>query len=140
VATRGQNDEDRKEHLHDLADQFGEGVGNAEELINQNAARRTQELAAINDLPVLQDETAELDLDKLEGPDGEYVVDASVRGSGRTKGTVVIYEDESGRLHKHLAESTIDEGPSGPRRSSHAKQAEKDKAKQDKADAQAAKS
>jgi hypothetical protein len=122
MATRGQNDKDREEALHELADQFGDGVGNAEQLIDANAARRTAELATISTLPLLPTDTEELDLDKLEGPNGEYVVDAAVHGSGRTRGTIVVYEDETGRLHKHLAESTIDESrESGPRRSSHAK-------------------
>jgi hypothetical protein len=126
-ATRGQTDEDREQNLHELADQFGEGVGNAEELIIANSARHTAELATISDLPVIQSETDELDLDKLEGPDGEYVVDASVRGSGRTKGLIVIYEDEGGRQHKHLVESNYDDRPSsGPRKSSHAKERAED--------------
>jgi hypothetical protein len=126
--TRGQSEEDRAANLHELADQFGEGVGNAEELIIANTARRTADLAAIGDLPVIQSETDELDLDSLEGPNGEYVVDAAVRGSGRMKGTIVIYEDETGRQHMYLAVSNYDEAPSsGPRRSSHAKEQGEDK-------------
>lgn len=127
---RGQNEEDRSAALHELADQFGEGVGNAEELIAANAARRTADLAAISSLPVIQEETDELDLDKLEGPDGEYIVDAAVRGSGRTRGTVVVFEDENGRQDKALIDSNIGDAPSrqeGPRKSSHAKERGEDK-------------
>lgn len=122
MATRKQTDEDREANLHELADQFGEGVGNAEELINANASRRTAELATISSLPVLQAETDELDLDKLEGPDGEYVTDAAVRGAGRTKGLIIVYVDETGREHKHLVESNVGDNValSGPRKSSHA--------------------
>lgn len=130
---------DKEAALHELADQFGEGVGNAEELISANAERRTAELAAISDLPILEDATKELDLDKLEGPNGEYVVDAAVRGSGRTKGTIVVYETEDGRLLKHLSESNYEErGQDGPRRSSHAKPDDDAKDQDGKAKAAAA--
>lgn len=123
--------------LHQLADQFGEGVGDAEALINANAAHRTTELAAISTLPVIQDETNELDLDKLKGPNGEYVVDAVVRGAGRTKGTIVVYETEDGRTLKYLESSNYDERPSsGPRRPSQA-QPDDDEAGGGKADTQA---
>lgn len=122
MASRQQNEEDRKANLHELADQFGEGVGNAEELINANAARRTAEIATISALPILQDETNDLDLEKVKADEGLYVVDAAWRGSGRTKGLVATAEDEGGRLHKVLIESSIDQSrQTGPRRSSHAK-------------------
>lgn len=126
MATRGQNDEDRRTALHELGDQFGEGVGNAEELINANAERRTAELNAIASLPVLQEETNELDLDKVslkrDHPHSDaYIVDAAWRGSGRTKGLIAVVEDEAGRQHKVLVESNYDDRVNGPRRSSHAK-------------------
>lgn len=130
AASRGQNEQDREQALHELADEFGEGVGNAEELINANARRRTADLATISSLPVLQEPTDTLDLDKLDGPDGEYVVDAAVHGAGATRGTIVIYEDETGRLHKHLSDSNIGDRTArrqdGPRRSSHAKETGED--------------
>lgn len=134
MATRGQNEEDRKSALHELADQFGEGVGNAEELINANAERRTAELNAIQSLPIIQDQTNEIDLDKVKvsGEHGDhYVVDAAWRGSGRTRGLVAIVEDEVGRQHKVLVESNYDDRhAAGPRRSSHAKN-EQDEAGKD---------
>lgn len=122
---RGNDKEAQETQLHELADQFGEGVGNAEELINANAARRTQELAAISSLPVIQADTDQIDLDKLSGPNGEYVVDAVIRGAGRTKGLIAVYEDEGARTHKFLVESNYADRPSsGIRRSSHAAPAE----------------
>ncbi|MET0604400.1 MAG: hypothetical protein ABW167_20610 [Baekduia sp.] len=118
---RGNDKDEQAIALHELGDAFGEGVGNAEELINGNAALRTAELAAISILPVIQADTDALNLDDLEGPNGEYVVDACVRGAGRTKGTIVVFETEDGRTLKHLAESNYDDKPSsGPRRASAA--------------------
>lgn len=138
------NDKDTAETqqaLHELGDQFGEGVGNAEELINANAALRTAELAAIAVLPVIQADTDALDLDELEGPDGEYVVDACVRGAGRTKGTIVVYETEDGRMLKYLASSNYDDRPSsGPRRASAASIDAEDDGDDAKDDAKAEKS
>lgn len=123
---RGNDKQAQDAQLHELADKFGEGVGNAEELIQANAAARTSDLAAISALPVLQKDTADLDLDKLEGPNGEYVIDASVRGSGRTKGTIVVVEDELGRTKKILIDKTEGAGPKGTRRSSHVAEVEAD--------------
>jgi hypothetical protein len=94
-------------------------VGNAEALIIANAANGARRARGGQHLPCSRTDTSELDLDKLEGPDGEYVVDAAVRGSGRTKGTVVVYEDESGRLQKALVDYSKGEGAGGTRRSSH---------------------
>jgi hypothetical protein len=142
---RGGNDHDKaleelrsENALHKVADQFADGVGNAEQLIDANAARRTADLATVSSLPVIQAETDELDLDDLKGPDGEFVIDASVRGSGRTKGTVVVYEDEFGRVQKWLADANIDEtgapvarDKDGKRRSSHKKERGEDAAKSD---------
>lgn len=126
---RGNDEETQKQALHELADDFGSGVGSAEELINENARRRTAELAAINALPVLQDETNDIDLDKIEAEDG-YVVDAAWRGQGRTRGLIAVVEDENQRQHKVLIESNYDERQAGPRRSSHAKN-ERDEAGKD---------
>jgi hypothetical protein len=95
---------------HDLADRFGRGTGNAEELIQANASRYSRELTTLNLLPVDAEATAELDIGSLEGPDGEPVLAAAVRGSGRTSGTVVIYEDEEGRSHKVVQD--FDDGSS----------------------------
>lgn len=120
---RGNDTEAQKVQLHELADQFGGGVGNAEQLIAANSARYTSDLAAISSLPVIQGDTDDLDLDKLEGPDGEYVLDAAVRGSGRTKGTVVVFQDEeTGRMGKALIDKTVGPSPTGKRRSSHQKE------------------
>jgi hypothetical protein len=116
---RGNDKQAQEAQLHELADQFGEGVGNAEALIIANTANRTGELAEVTSLPVLEEDTSELDLDSLEAPDGAYVVDAAVRGSGRTKGTVVVFEDESGRLQKALVDYSKGEAAGGTRRSSH---------------------
>jgi hypothetical protein len=112
---RGNDTEGQKQALHELADEFSTGTaGNAEILIEANAALRTADLATIGGFPVDEEKTAELDLDDLEGPDGEYVVDAVVRTQGRVEGTVVVFADESGRLHKHLAESNLEEVRNAP--------------------------
>lgn len=142
MATRQQNDEDRKENLHELADQFGEGVGNAEALIEANARRRTADLATIGSLPLLQDKTNELDLDKVKlDEDDLYVLDGAWRGSGRTAGLIVTAEDTGGRLHKILVEHNIDEGrPEGPRKSSHAKNAEDEAGKDESKKSESTKS
>ena len=126
---RGNDEEGQQTALHELADQFGTGAGNAESLILGNTALRTGDLATISSFAVDEEATSELDLDSLEGPNGEYVVDAAVRQQGRTRGTVVVYEDESGRLSKYLAESNLEEVrgagartlQDGPRRASRAK-------------------
>lgn len=95
---------DKEAALHELADRFGEGTGNAEELIQANLADFSHELLVLSDLPRDEEATAELDIEKMKGPNGEEVVDAAVRGAGRTRGTIVLYEGEDGRRHKHVAE------------------------------------
>lgn len=126
---RGNDKEGQEKALHELADEFAANTGNAESLIDANAARRTADLNTVSDLKVDPVATAELDLDSLEGPNGEYVVDAVVRRSGRSSGTIVIYQDENGRLEKHLVDAHL--GPAvgiggerdeeGVRRSTRAK-------------------
>jgi hypothetical protein len=106
---RGNDKEGQEMALHELADSFGQGAGNAEQLIIANTALRTADLATVSAFKVDPELTAELDLDELEGPNGEYVVDASVRRMGRAQGTVVLFQAGDGRLHKYLYESNLDE-------------------------------
>lgn len=89
---------DAQTAAHELADRFGSGAGNAEELIVAHDAARPRELVAASMKPLDEEATAELELDKLKGPNGEPVVSASVRGGE----VIVAYEDEDGRLHKAL--------------------------------------
>lgn len=83
---------DSKAALDELADKFGKGVGNAEELIEASLAQRSELLRRAELLPVDPEATRELDINKLKGPDGEKVVSAKVRGGI----TVVVYEDARG--------------------------------------------
>lgn len=83
---------DAESAVHDLADKFGRGVGNAEELIEATLRHRSQLLIKAERLPVDEKATADLDLSKLKGPDGERVVDAKVRGDI----TVIVFEDKRG--------------------------------------------
>lgn len=90
--------------LKDLADKFGKGVGNAEQLIEANLKMYSQELRRAEILPRDDEATAEVrkDLSKLKGPNGEPVMDAAVRGGT----TVIVYQDEDGR---HRLATTEDE-------------------------------
>ena len=83
---------DAKAALADLAEKFGRGVGNAEELIEATLRNRSRALIKAEQLPIDQAATAALDLDALKGPDGEKVVSAAVHGDV----TVIVYEDERG--------------------------------------------
>lgn len=83
----------------DLAAQHGEGVGNAEQLIEQTYADRTPELEAAQMKSVDEEATAALDISKLSGPNGEEVVSAAVRGGV----TIVVYVDEKGGYSKAIA-------------------------------------
>jgi hypothetical protein len=92
---------DAESALHELADRFGKGVGNAEMLIDANLAANTQELREAQLLPRDEEATAEArkEIDKLKGPDGEEVVSVAVRGapdSGR-RIKVIVYRTEEGR-------------------------------------------
>lgn len=126
---RGNDEEGQKQALHELADNFGAGAGNAEQLIIANATLRTADLATVSEFKVDPELTAELDLDKLSGPNGEYVVDAAVRKLGRSQGTIVLFQGDDGRLHKYLVESNLAETrgdtsgdeSGGPRRASSAR-------------------
>jgi hypothetical protein len=82
--------------LHELADKFGQGVGNAEQLIQSNLARMTPELRRAELLPRDPEETAKA-RKKLVGQkkDGHEIKDAAVRGGT----TCVVVEDETGRYH-----------------------------------------
>lgn len=140
---RGNDKEGQEKALHELGDDFGQGVGNAEALIAANQALRTADLATISSFPVDEEQTTDLDLNGLSGPDGEYVVDAVVRKSGRAQGTVLVYRDDEGRLTKTLADHNLEEvrgtadqsASDGPRRSSRAKAAEDDEDAKGGADA-----
>jgi hypothetical protein len=87
--------------LHELADKFGQGVGNAEMLIDATLAANTQELRVAQALPIDHDATAERlkDIGKLKGPDGKEVVSVAVRGSQSSPNryTVIVYRTEEGR-------------------------------------------
>lgn len=127
---RGNDEEGQQSALHDLADDFGQGVGSAEDLILGNAAQREPDLVTVSSFPVDQEATNELDLDKLAEGD-EYVLDAVVRRSGRSSGTIVVFEDEGGRAQKRLADSSLperkggQEDEEGTRRSTQAKSDDK---------------
>lgn len=93
---------------HELADRFGEGVGNAEELIDANLAMHTPALRAAELLPRDEEATREAlaHIDELEGPNGEPVVDVAVRGSlaSTNRYTVVVYRTAAGRDLLHVIE------------------------------------
>lgn len=86
----------------ELADRFSEGRGNAEELIEANNQERSLELVSASMKKIDEDATKEAreDLSKLSGPNGEEVLDAAVRGGD----TIVVYEDEDGRVKKAVAD------------------------------------
>jgi|SRR6185436_14009798 hypothetical protein len=135
---RGNDKDTQEQALHELADDFGKGVGNAEEMIRRNTALRTADLATVSSFPVDDEASSELDLDKVELPDGMdgYVVDAVVRKQGRSQGTVAVVEDDNGRTNKVLVDSNLEDTrghlrrdrdeEDGPRRSSRAKSREGD--------------
>ena len=83
----------------DLAESVGEGVGNAEQLIEQTYADRTPELEAAQMKSLDEEATAALDISKLSGPNGEEVVSAAVRGGT----TIVVYVDAKGGYSKAVA-------------------------------------
>lgn len=83
----------------DLAASVGEGVGNAEDLIERTYADRSPEFEAAQMKALDEEATAELDITKLSGPNGEEVVSAAVRGGV----TIVVYLDERGGYSKALA-------------------------------------
>lgn len=97
--------------LHELAKEFGDGVGNAEELIRRVQGAHTQELAAAEQQQVDVEATKALDLDKIKIEGAVHVHDAAVRGSY----LVTVYEDDTGRLHQHAEEIKSAPKPSGPR-------------------------
>lgn len=84
---------------HDLAAKHGEGVGNAERLIEETYADRTPEFEAAQMKALDEEATAELDISKLSGPNGETVISAAVRGGT----TIVVYEDDKGGYSKAIA-------------------------------------
>lgn len=89
---------DTHDGLAELANKFGHGVGNAEQLIEANLAMHPMELRKAELLPRNEELTAALDIAKLRGPNGEVVRDACVRQSGVGEPTtVIVYTDEDGR-------------------------------------------
>lgn len=88
---------DAEAALHELADKFGKGVGNADQLIEANLQHHTAALRKAEILPRDPERTAEAkeNLDSLKVPDGHTAIDAAVRGGV----TVVVTEDETGRRH-----------------------------------------
>ena len=93
---------------HDLVAKHGEGVGNAEKLIEQTYADRTPEFEAAQMKALDEDATAALDISKLSGPNGEPVVSAAVRGGV----TLVVYEDDKGGYSKAIASEQKAKKPS----------------------------
>ncbi len=95
---------DAQAALQELADKFGKGVGNAEQLIEANLAMRSVRLAKAEQLPRDDAATAKAHEDlvgKKAGPNGEVVVDAAVRRaqSGGDPITVIVYQADDGRQH-----------------------------------------
>lgn len=92
---------DAQAALHELADRFGQGVGNAEELIDANLAAHSAALRAAEILP--RDEAAtreaQRNMSSLKGPDGEEVVAVAVRRSEASDNahTVIVYRSAEGR-------------------------------------------
>jgi hypothetical protein len=85
---------DAEAALHELADKFGRGVGNADQLIEASLARSSQALRAAEMLPRHAAATAEQQK-KLIGKkvNGETILDVAVRGGT----TVAVVEAEDGR-------------------------------------------
>jgi hypothetical protein len=94
---------DSEAALSDLADRFGQGVGNAEVLIAAAQAMRPQRLRRAEMLPrddKLTAEAREKHVGTKHGPHGSLVIDAAVRRSaGQEPITVIVYRDDSGREH-----------------------------------------
>jgi hypothetical protein len=87
---------DKDTALAELADQFGEGVGRAEDLIDASRARYTGKLAQAQNRPKDDEASAELDLDEVSKSAGQEVIDASVRGEF----ILYVYIDGTGRSQK----------------------------------------
>lgn len=92
---------DAKEALHELADKFGSGVGNAEGLIQANLEARSRALQAAEMLPRDHEATKEArgKLSSFKGPDGAKAVDVAVRGQEghENRYTCVVFESKEGR-------------------------------------------
>lgn len=85
---------DSKNALHELADKFGRGVGNAERLIEGTLGRNSESLRAAELLPRDHEATKKA-RDQWVGTeiDDCKVIDAAVRGGV----TCCVLEDENGR-------------------------------------------
>jgi hypothetical protein len=83
--------------LADLRGEYGQYGVNAEDLVAASRAALTPEQRAASLLPVNQEATKELDLDKVDAKvDDGTVLDASVRGAW----VVVVAENDNGRTFK----------------------------------------
>lgn len=83
----------------DLANEFGASAGNAEELINANNLRYSEDLTAANMLPLDQKATEKLDSDKIaKTADVDEVLGYAVRG----KYVVYVAESPDGRTYKDV--------------------------------------
>jgi len=85
--------------LSRLADEYGSNAGNADVLIQANAARFTRELRAAGLLPVDEAATEALDVSKLAvavGADGGQVISYTVRGNYAT----AVIESATGAIRK----------------------------------------
>lgn len=90
----------------ELADRYGDGAGNAEALIEANAARFSQELVAAQLLAIDYEASEELDLEKVgkaaDLSDGAVVRSAAVRHGqdDASGGYVTLVYEANGRLGK----------------------------------------
>lgn len=90
----------------DHADAFAKGMGNAEALINANNEAHSLELIQASNKKVDDKATAEAldNLDSFSGPNGEDAEDVAIRAGV----TIVVYEDETGRLQKYIVSDDSD--------------------------------
>lgn len=111
-----------------LAAQFGSGAGTAEQVIEANSLRFSNELVAANSLPVDAEASKEVDRGQLASAAGVEegdILDVAVRGNYVT----YVYSDSTGRVHKNVVQrdgdslSAVDES-SDPRRARIAAQAQ----------------
>lgn len=132
---------DAQAALAELADNFGDGVGRAEELIAASRARYSGLLRTAQLQPVdaeAKEQISKADVAKSADLDENEVLDYAVHGQGRDadKTVIVVYNDERGETHKEAipfdligkAPSTVekavaeDEGDApAPKRSSRKK-------------------
>lgn len=96
---------DTKANLVELTDQFGEGVGRAEDLVAAAQAAYPAELREAQLQPKDEEASAEADWAKAaKATDVKKadIVDVSIRGAY----VIVAYEDDDGRVHKAWGEAS----------------------------------